>query len=209
MPRSRLGPLAIESKLGDHPSQSSVWRAIHVPLQRAVAVKVFSSPFGATPEARADFAREWERLKQIQHPAIVRCYGGGFEESDAYLAHELIEGETLSSQLDRRTRLPWESVLDIAEPMADALKYLHAQKLVYGCLRPDKIIIAGLSPVLLDVRINRGGAVSHQSTTDDRRTGADAAGVVGRSDRGDAAERPVLPRRHALPCSDRSTARRR
>ena len=28
MPRSRLGPLAIESKLGDHPSQSSVWRAV-------------------------------------------------------------------------------------------------------------------------------------------------------------------------------------
>ena len=53
MPRSRLGPLAIEAKLGDHPSQSSVWRAIHVQLKRAVAVKVFAAPFGGTPEARA------------------------------------------------------------------------------------------------------------------------------------------------------------
>lgn len=129
--------------------------AIHVPLQRAVAVKVFASPFGATPEARTEFANEWERLKQIQHPAIVRCYGGGFEGTDAYLAHELIEGETLSSQLDRRTRLSWESVLEIAEPIANALKYLHQQKVIYGCLRPEKIITAGLSPVLLDVRINR------------------------------------------------------
>ncbi len=155
MPRSRLGPLAIESKLGDHPSQSTVWRAIHVPLQRAVAVRIYSSPFGGTPEARAEFAREWERLKQIVHPAIVRCYGGGFEESDAYLAHELIEGETLAAQLERRTRLPWESVLDLAEPMADALKYLHAHEISYGCIRPEKILIAGLSPVLVDVRTNR------------------------------------------------------
>lgn len=155
MPRSRLGPLAIESKLGDHPSQSSVWRAIHVPLQRSVAVKIFSSPFGATPEARAEFAAEWERLKGIQHPAIVRCYGGGFEETDAYLAYELIEGETLASELDRRTRLSWESVLDLAEPMADALKYLHSQEICYGCMRPDKVLLAGLSPVLIDVRINR------------------------------------------------------
>ncbi len=155
MPRSRLGPLAIESKLGDHPSQSSVWRAIHVQLKRAIAVKVFSSPFGGTPEARAAFAQEWETLKQFDHPAIVRCFGGGFEETDAYLAHELIEGDTLASQLERRSRLSWESVLDLAEPIADALKYLHQRGCVHGSIQPDKIIFAGLSPVLIDVRVDR------------------------------------------------------
>ena len=155
MARSRLGPLAIESKLGDHPSQSSVWRAVHVQLQRAVAVRIFPSPFGGTPEARAAFAREWETLQQIQHPAIVRCYGGGFEETDAYLAHEMIEGDTLASQLETRTRLSWEVVLDMAEPIADALKYLHERGIVHGCIHPDKIIFAGLSPVLIDVRVDR------------------------------------------------------
>ena len=147
--------MAIESKLGDHPSQSSVWRAIHVQLKRAIAVKIFSSPFGGTPEARAAFAQEWETLKQIDHPAIVRCYGGGFEQADAYLAHELIEGDTLASQLERRSRLPWESVLDLAEPIADALKYLHERGCVHGSIQPDKIIFAGLSPVLIDVRVDR------------------------------------------------------
>ncbi|MGI9471705.1 MAG: serine/threonine protein kinase [Rubripirellula sp.] len=155
MPRSRLGPLAIESKLGDHPSQSSVWRAIHVQLKRAVAVKVFAAPFGGTPEARAEFSKEWESLKQLQHPAIVRCYGGGFEETEAYLAHELIEGPTLASELEHRTRMSWESVLDLAEPLSDALNYLHGREIVYGALRPDKILFAGLSPVLVDVRIDR------------------------------------------------------
>ena len=155
MPRSRLGPLAIEAKLGDHPSQSSVWRAIHVQLKRAVAVKVFAAPFGGTPEARAAFAEEWEVLKQIQHPAIVRCYGGGFEETDAYLAHELIEGPTLASELERRSRLPWESVLDLAEALAGALQVLHEKKLVYGVMQPDKVMLAGLSPVLIDVRVDR------------------------------------------------------
>jgi hypothetical protein len=155
MPRSRLGPLAIESKLGDTPSTSHVWRAVHVQLQRAVAVKIFPSPFGATPEARADFAAEWETLKKIDHPAIVRCYGGGFEETDAYLAYELIDGETLASQMDRRSKLSWESVLDLAEPMADALAYLHQREIVHGALDPTKILYTGLSPVLLDVRLNR------------------------------------------------------
>ncbi|MGV3484106.1 MAG: protein kinase domain-containing protein, partial [Planctomycetaceae bacterium] len=111
MPRSRLGPLALEAKLGDHPSQSIVWRAVHIDLHRAVAVKVFTTPFGGTLEGREAFAEEWEALKRLQHPAIARCYGGGFEETDAYLAYEFIEGETLSQQLERRGRLNWDAVV--------------------------------------------------------------------------------------------------
>ena len=163
MPRSRLGPLAIETKLGDHPSQSSVWRAIHVQLKRAVAVKVFAAPFGGTPEARSAFAAEWEVLKQIQHPAIVRCYGGGFEETDAYLAHELIEGPTLASELERRSRLSWESVLDLAEALTGALESLHEKEIVYGVLQPEKVLFAGLSPVLIDVRVDRANSLYRTS----------------------------------------------
>ncbi|GAA4467667.1 serine/threonine-protein kinase [Novipirellula rosea] len=155
MPRSRLGPLAIEAKLGDHPSQSSVWRAIHVQLHKAVAVKVFSSPFGATPEARTQFAAEWETLKTLQHPAIARCFGGGFEDKDAYLAYELVDGETLAAEIERRSRLPWESVLEFAEPIIGALCYLHEHNIIYGMLAPDKILYAGLSPLLVDVRTDR------------------------------------------------------
>ena len=159
MPRSRLGPLAIETKLGDHPSRSSVWRAIHVQLKRSVAVKVFAAPFGGTPEARSTFAAEWEVLKQIQHPAIVRCYGGGFEEKEAYLAHELIEGPTLARELERRSRLSWESVLDLAEALTGALQLLHEKELVYGVVQPEKVLFAGLSPVLIDVRVDRAATL--------------------------------------------------
>jgi hypothetical protein len=123
--------------------------------QRAIAVKLFTVPFGGTQESRAEFAAEWEFLKSLQHPAIVRCYGGGFEDGDAYLAHELIAGETLAAQLARLTKLSWEGVLDLAEPLADALEYLHRHHIVHGAICPDKIMIAGLSPVLIDVRVNR------------------------------------------------------
>ncbi|MCA9136800.1 MAG: serine/threonine protein kinase [Planctomycetales bacterium] len=158
MPRSRLGPLAIESKLGDHPSTSTVWRAIHVQLKKAIAVKVFSAPFGGTPEARRAFADEWERLKLLSHPCVAKCYGGGFEETDAYLAYELIEGDTLSCQIERTTRLSWENALEIGQGLAEALEYLHSQGVVHGAICPDKVIVSGFAPVLLDVRIDRYGS---------------------------------------------------
>ncbi len=158
MPRSRLGPLAIETKLGDHPSTSSVWRAVHVQHRKSVAVKVFSAPFGGTPEARRLFADEWERLKSLSHPGLAKCFGGGFEETDAYLAYELIEGETLASQIERGGRLSWENALELAQGLTETLEYLHGQGFVHGRLVPDKVIVAGFAPVLLDVRLDRFGS---------------------------------------------------
>ncbi|MEO1527767.1 MAG: protein kinase [Planctomycetota bacterium] len=158
MPRSRLGPLAIESRLGDHPSQSTVWRAVHVQHKRAVAAKVFKTPFGGTLESRKLFSDEWERLKLLDHSSIAKCFGGGFEESDAYLAYELIEGETMSSQIERAGRLSWENALEIALGLACALEYLHSKNVVHGAIVPDKVIVTGFSPVLLDVRVDRFGS---------------------------------------------------
>ena len=156
--RSRLGPLALEGKLGDHPSQSSVWRAVHVEAKRQMAVKVFASPFGGSVDARRSLADEWAVMQKWQHPSIAKCYGGGFEEGDAYLAFEMIDGETLSSTLERRTRLPWESVMDLGDALVDALRYLHGAGVTHGRLVPDKIMAAGLGYVLVDVRADRFGS---------------------------------------------------
>lgn len=159
MARSRLGPLALETKLGNEPAHSSVWRAVHVELRRSVAVKVFHLPFGGTPEARREFAREWETLKRLRHSAIARCYGGGFDGNDAFLAYEIVDGESLAERVTRRDRLPWETVLDEAEPLAEALEYAHERQIVHGALVPDKIRLAGINPTILDYRVDRFGSM--------------------------------------------------
>lgn len=160
MALSKLGPLALETPLGSNPTSrdARVWRAVHVQMRKSVAVRVFHVAFAGTIESRTGFAAEWERLKTIDHPAIVKCYGGGFENSQAYLAHELIEGPTVADEIARRGRLPWETVLDWAEPIIDAIVYLHQNNIVHGRIAPDKIIIAGFSPVLIDVRGEDGSA---------------------------------------------------
>ncbi|MEM6690059.1 MAG: serine/threonine-protein kinase [Planctomycetota bacterium] len=155
MPPSRLGPLALESKLGDHPSTSTVWRAIHIELKRSIAVKLFPIPFGSTPEARRRLADEWETLKQIRHPAIAQCYGGGFEESNAYLAYELIEGSTLASMIEMRGRLGWETTIDTASSLSEALQVLHGRGICHGAVVPSKVVFGGLSPVMIDTRVDR------------------------------------------------------
>ncbi len=139
MTRSRIGPLALEAPLGG--SGSKLFRAIHVQQRSQVAVRVFSMPMGMTPEGKQEFAGSLERIKTLKHPGIVRCYGGGFDAKDAYLVYELVEGESLDVLLDRRERLPWETVLDYGLQLCDALHKAHESGWVHGRVRPDKVLL--------------------------------------------------------------------
>lgn len=139
MTRSRIGPLALESPLGE--SGGAVYRAIHVQQRMQVAVRVFSTPMGMTPEAKRGFADEMESLKNLKHAGIVRCFGGGFDVRDAYLVYELIDGESLETILGRRERLPWETVLDYGLHLSEALQFAHERHWVHGRVRPDKILL--------------------------------------------------------------------
>lgn len=139
MARSRIGPLALESPLGGRGSQ--IFRAVHIQQKLQVAVRIFSVPLGMTPEAKRDFAEEMEQLKKLRHNGIVRCFGGGFDQRDAYLVYELVDGESLDKLLDRRQRLPWEVVLDYGIQLSEALEAAHQQRRIHGRLRPDKILV--------------------------------------------------------------------
>ncbi len=124
MPRSRIGPLALESPLGG--AKSSVFRAVHVQQRSQLAVRVFSTPMGMTRKP-SKVSLSYGELKRLKHPGIARCFGGGFDAMDAYLVYELVEGESLQAILDRKQRLPWEVVIEYGLQLAQALQYAHEQ----------------------------------------------------------------------------------
>lgn len=123
-------------------SSVQVFRALHLEQKKLAALRVFPVPLGLTPESRAAFASQLEQLKQLRHPGIARCYGGGFDTRNAYLASELVDGDSLDKILARRDRLPWETVLDYSQQLAEALQYAHQMGWVHGRLRPEKIVIS-------------------------------------------------------------------
>lgn len=141
MVKSRIGPFALEAPLSKPKSTGQVFRGIHLEQKKLAALRVFPIPLGMTPESRQAFASQLEQLKQLRHPGIVRCYGGGFDTRNAYLAHELIDGESLADLLARREKLPWETALEMSQQMAEALQYAHQMGWVHGRLRPGKILV--------------------------------------------------------------------
>ncbi len=141
MPKSRIGPFALEAPLSPASPSGQVFRGIHIKQKKLAALRVFPIPMGMTPESRQAFAGELEQLKQLRHPHIVRCYGGGFDTRQAYLAYSLVEGESLEKLLERRGRIPWDTALDYSKQLAQALQYSHQMGWIHGRLQPQKILV--------------------------------------------------------------------
>ena len=91
VPPRRVGPYEILSVVG-RGGIGTVYRGRHVSTGQLAAVKVLGPAAAADPTAARRLAREYEVLRGLDHPNIVRVYDAGVADGYAYLAMELVLG---------------------------------------------------------------------------------------------------------------------
>ncbi|RKN44783.1 serine/threonine-protein kinase [Streptomyces hoynatensis] len=124
-----------------------VWRARDEALDRRVAVK-YLKPLGNRQEEsflrtlRERFRREARVAAALQHRGVTVVHDFGEWEGMLYLVMELLDGRNLSELLaeHRPQPLPVEEVCDIADQVATALAYTHAQGIVHRDLKPANVM---------------------------------------------------------------------
>jgi eukaryotic-like serine/threonine-protein kinase len=97
VPRS-VGPWEIRSVIG-RGGIGIVYRARHRQTGRTAAVKLLGPAPVVDPRAARRLAREYEVLRALDHPNVVRVYEAGVYEGYSYLAMELVEGLDLRAFL--------------------------------------------------------------------------------------------------------------
>jgi serine/threonine-protein kinase len=122
-----------------------VYKARDPKIDRLVAIKVIAPGEGLDPtelEQRRDrFQREARAAGRLTHPNIVTIHDVGEETGRAYLVMELIEGEPLDHLLRTRRPLPLDQVLSIADQVASALDYAHANSIIHRDIKPANILL--------------------------------------------------------------------
>src|SRR4051794_16170966 len=124
-----------------------VWRALDESLGRRVAVKCLK-PAGQARDAgftrilQERFRREARVAAALQHRGVTVVHDFGEHEGVLYLVMELLDGRNLLQVLEDTggRPLPLPDVTDIAEQVAAALAYTHAQGIVHRDLKPANII---------------------------------------------------------------------
>jgi eukaryotic-like serine/threonine-protein kinase len=136
---ARLAHYRIVGPLGAG-GMGEVYRARDEQLDRDVAVKVLPSASFDDPAARARLVREARAAAALNHPNVCHVYKVGEADGHAFIAMELVEGETLSAKLANGP-LPADRVLDFGRQLASALAHAHDRGVVHRDLKSNNVIV--------------------------------------------------------------------
>ncbi len=95
-------------------------------------------------QALADFQREADMLRLLNHPALAKVYSTFVEETRHYMLMEYIDGRNLEVALaEAGEPLPEAEVVAWGIALCDLLAYLHRQdpQIIYRDLKPSNIIL--------------------------------------------------------------------
>jgi serine/threonine protein kinase len=98
VPPRRVGPYDILSVIG-RGGIGTVYRARHAATGQLAAVKVLGPAPVVDATAARRLAREYDVLRMLDHPNVVRVYDAGVFEGYSFLAMELVEGLDLRAYL--------------------------------------------------------------------------------------------------------------
>ena len=106
-----------------------------------MALKVLKPEVASDPGVQENFKRELCLARKITHKNVCRIYEFNRANGTAYASMEFVEGESLSSRLNRVGSLPLNEALRIARQMCAGLREAHLQGIVHRDLKPANIML--------------------------------------------------------------------
>ncbi len=143
MPDNRViaGKYRLISKLSEG-GMGSVWKAEHLELNCAAAVKLLDPAFAESPEALARFKREAQSAASLRSTNIVQIFDFGLDEGVPYIAMELLRGQSLAERLSERCPLSARETAVILSQVAKAVTWAHGMGIVHRDLKPGNIFLS-------------------------------------------------------------------
>jgi eukaryotic-like serine/threonine-protein kinase len=135
------GRFRLVAKIGAG-SMGEVWRAEHLALGTSVAVKlVDTSGRDDAGEMLARFQQEARAAAHLRSPHVVQMLDHGADGPIAFIAMELLEGESLEHRLTRRGRLFPSEVAHVMREMARGVSRAHAAGIIHRDLKPPNVFL--------------------------------------------------------------------
>ncbi|MFB2969529.1 protein kinase [Aerosakkonema sp. BLCC-F183] len=95
-------------------------------------------------KAKDLFKREASVLHKLTNPPtnnqIPQFFAHFDDNQEFYLVQELIEGHTLSDELQRVRTLPEEQVVELLEDVLKILEYIHSQGIIHRDIKPENLM---------------------------------------------------------------------
>lgn len=129
-------------KLLGHGGMGAVYKARHIEIDRAVAIKMLLPEVADDPEMCKRFLREAKASGKINHPNVVQLtdYGQG-PEGEAFIVIEYLDGVGLDQLIDQQDHLEPHRAVDIFAQICDGVGNAHAKGIIHRDLKPSNVML--------------------------------------------------------------------
>ncbi len=132
-----------------------VFKAIHLPMDRIVALKVLHKKAALSAESTARFQREVQAAAKLTHPNIVTAFDAGTVDATHFLVMEFVDGPDLAKLLESGPLPPLQAIGFIRQA-AQGLAYAHGQGVVHRDVKPANLLLGKQDTIkVLDLGIAR------------------------------------------------------
>ena len=125
-----------------HGGMGIVYEALHVVLEKRVALKVLRDDFSRRPDVVERFRQEAKSASRIGHEHIVDISDfGETPRGQSYFVMEFLEGEDLANVLARERVVEPRRAVRIILQCCHALGSAHAKGIVHRDMKPENIFL--------------------------------------------------------------------
>jgi TonB family protein len=139
-----IGRYQVQESIG-FGAMGAVYKAFDPLIKRTLAIKTIRLDIPRqSPQYRSFIERFYHEARisgTLSHPNIVTLFDIGEEGGVPYLAMEFVEGETISSVIDRGVRFPPEKVIALVSQVASAMDYAHGKGVIHRDIKPSNLIL--------------------------------------------------------------------
>ena len=146
-----------------------VYKAVHVPTKRTVAIKTMNGHGHFDAKQMQRFRNEGQASARLSHPGVVQIFDIDEENNEPFISMEYVTGGTLASRLKHGPKPTPRQAAEIMAEVASALAATHDKHIVHRDIKPSNILLTDAGkPKLTDF----GLAAFVDATTRMTRTGA-------------------------------------
>jgi len=138
----------LKEKIGQG-GMGTVYRAIQTSISRPVAIKILSSLMTQDASYVARFFQEARAAGALNHRNIIGAIDVGEANGVCYFVMEHFEAPSLRDIVAKSGPIDEARALDIARQVADALDYIHRNRMIHRDIKPENLMVAADGTVKL------------------------------------------------------------
>lgn len=131
----------------------------HDASRQCLVVAKMLRPAAVNPVSIQGLRREFELLRSLNHPVLVRGFDARLDGGRPLITLEHLDGPRLSTLIRRFGPLPVDQLLPLALQLCSVLHYLHGQGVLHLDVKPKNVIMTG-PPRLIDLSVAQSVAAA-------------------------------------------------